>query len=315
MCITSHQNILKNLLAVRPNESALIVTDPAKTRLAGEFLDEAKKITKKAKLISFDNMTENAQEPPKDIAQKMLKADVCLLITTFSLSHTQARKNACKAAARIASMPGITKDIVTRTLSSDYSKIAKTSQKMANILTKGKKVTITSPAGTNLSLDISNRKAIADTGLITKPGDFGNLPAGEAFVAPIENKTNGIVLFDGAFAGITLDQPIKLEIKSGMALKITGGSAAKKLNQLINQVGPKAKVIGELGIGTNPACKLSPNILEAEKVYGTCHLALGNNIGFGGTNNVPFHSDGIILNPTITIDSKTINLQGSTLQV
>ena len=37
-------------------------------------------------------MTENAQEPPEKIAQKMKLADTSLLVTTYSLSHTQARK-------------------------------------------------------------------------------------------------------------------------------------------------------------------------------------------------------------------------------
>lgn len=300
------QNVFNQCMDLKPNESVLIVTDPARRVLAGKFLKVAKTITQKAELISFDTMTENAQEPPKEVADKMKQSDVALLITTFSLSHTQARKNACLNGCRIASMPGITQDIVTRTLAYDYTKIAKITQKLANILSKGKKITITAKKGTDLSLDISKRKAIADTGLFTKPGSFGNLPAGEAFIAPIETKTNGLVVFDGAMADISLDQPITLEINNGIAEKITGGKAAKKLNQLVDRVGLKARLIGELGIGTNPTVKLCPNMLEAEKLYGTCHLALGNNATFGGTNLVPFHSDGIILNPLITLDGKII---------
>lgn len=304
--LSPFQNAIKNCMVVKPNESVLIVTDPTRTDLAGKFLKAAKKITKSAKLTSFNSMTGNAQEPPKEIANLMRASDVCLLITSFSLSHTKARKNACKAGARIASMPGITEDMVIRTLSTDYSSVAKVSLKLKDVLSTGKKVTITSPGGTNISLDISNRPVIADTGFCVKPGDFGNLPAGETFLAPIENKTNGTVVFDGAFANMILDEPIKLEVKNGAAIKISGGKASTKLKTIANQVGPKARIIGELGIGTNPSCKLSPKILEAEKVYGTAHLALGNNFGFGGTNQVSFHSDGIILNPTATVDGKII---------
>ena len=304
--LSAFQNVMNQCMALKPNESILIITDPDQKSLAEKFLKAAKEITNNAKLISFDTMTENAQEPPTKIAKKMAASDVALLVTTFSLSHTQARKKANLAGCRIASMPGITQDMVTRTLAGNYSKIAKISQKLAKILTTGNKVTITSPGGTNLNLDITNRPAIADTGLFTKPGDFGNLPAGEAFVAPVEEKTNGTIVFDGAFADIVLDKPIKSLVKNGVAYSITGGKAAKTLNKLFQKVSPKAKIIAELGIGTNPNCKLSPEVLEAEKVYGTCHIALGNNQGFGGKISIPFHSDGIILNPSLLVDNKPI---------
>lgn len=300
-------NVYQTCFNLQPTESVLIVTDPSRSVLAGKFIDVVKKLTPKTELVSFDSMTENAQEPPENIALKMAKVDAVLLITTYSLSHTKARKTACKNGARIASMPGITEDIVIRTLSGDYSTIAKTSQAIAKSLQTTQKISITSPKGTNLNLAFSSKRpAIADTGLITKPGDFGNLPAGEAFIAPLEEKTNGVIVFDGAFANIDLDKPIKVVVKNGIDTSITGGKAAKILKSLLKKVGPKAKVVAELGIGTNPYCQLSPNTLEAEKVYGTCHLALGNNIGFGGKNNVPFHSDGIILNPTIAVDGKII---------
>ncbi len=305
------QNVMQQCLAVKPNEKVLIITDPQKQKLeAAIFFETAKNYTNQVELISFADMTGNAQEPPKEIAKKMAQSDVALLVTTYSLSHTQARKNACQKGTRIASMPDITQDMIVRTLSSDYSQIAQTSQKIAKILTQGKKVNINAPGGTDLKLSINNRQAIADTGFFTQPGDFGNLPAGEAFIAPLEKQTQGIIVFDGAFADIVLDKPIKIIVKNGQATSITGGQAAQKLVKLVNQISSKARIIGELGIGTNPKAKLSPNVLEAEKVYGTCHLALGNNATFGGTNSVSFHSDGIIKNPTVTINNQTIIKNG-----
>jgi len=300
-------NIMQQCLVVKPTDQVLIVTDPKlEKKEATIFFESAKQFTKKVKLISFTGMTDNAQEPPTAIAKQMTSSDVVFLVTHYSLSHTQARKNACQQGARIASLPGITQNMILRTLSGNYSQIAKISQKVAQILTTGNQVTIIAPGGTNLTLSIKTRSAIADTGLFSQPGDFGNLPAGEAFVAPLEAKTSGTAVFDGAFADIKLDQPIKLIIKKGIATKISGGQAARKLNRLVNKIGPKARVIAELGIGTNPTCQLSPNVLEAEKVYGTAHLALGNNATFGGKNSVPFHSDGIILNPLVAVDGQAI---------
>jgi leucyl aminopeptidase (aminopeptidase T) len=74
----------------------------------------------------------------------------------------------------------------------------------------------------------------------------------------------------------------------------------------MNLAGDKARVLCELGIGTNPAARLSPNVLEAEKVYGTCHVAFGDNSTFGGMNPVPFHTDCVIANPVVTIDKRVV---------
>jgi len=301
-----NQAVFKQCFGLKPQESVLIVTDPTRRNLVGSFRDAAKEITDKVEVVSFSGMTENAQEPPEDVVRKMAAADVALLITTYSLSHTQARKKACLAGARIASLPGITADMIARTLTIDYQTVADLSSRVARALTQGSQVKIVSPGGTKLELSISGRRGIADSGQFTRPGDFGNLPAGEGFIAPLENSVSGVIVFDGAFADIELDAPIKLEIKNGRAVKISGGRAAEELKRLIKQIGPQAGMIGEFGIGTNAAAQLSPEVLEAEKVYGTAHLALGNNVGFGGKINVPFHSDGIILKPTVTIDGRVI---------
>lgn len=308
--LAAGRNVMKQCLGVKPGESVLIVTDPTRSNLVGIFQEAAKEITDQVKVVSFSGMTENAQEPPKKISQKMLAADVALLVTTYSLSHTQARKNACKNGCRIASMPGITLDMIKRTLLADYSQIAKLSDKLARILTNSQTAKLTSPAGTNLQLVLGNRLGESDNGLYTQAGSFGNLPAGEACIGPLEDQTQGLLVIDGAIADIALDQPIKIIIKDGLATTISGGKAAKKLVKTLNQIGPKARNIAELGIGTNPLAKLSPNVLEAEKVYGTCHVALGSNISYGGQVDVPFHSDGIVLKPTLQIDDKIIIQSG-----
>ncbi|HEY4745309.1 MAG TPA: peptidase, partial [Desulfuromonadaceae bacterium] len=42
------------------------------------------------------------------------------------------------------------------------------------------------------------------------------------------------------------------------------------------------------------------NVLEAEKIMGTIHIALGDNSGFGGTVSAPFHEDYVFYHPTLT---------------
>lgn len=188
----------------------------------------------------------------------------------------------------------------------DYDRMATESETIANILTKGSEVRITSPAGTDVTLSITGRSGEPDTGLVRYPGDFVNLPAGEAFIAPIEDQTNGTIVFDGAVANIELDEPIMIQVTNGRITNISGGKAAKQFEKHVIAAGPNARVACELGIGTNPKAILSPEILESEKVRGTCHIAFGKNDTFGGMNDAPFHADGLIKQPTLTIDDRII---------
>jgi leucyl aminopeptidase (aminopeptidase T) len=64
--------------------------------------------------------------------------------------------------------------------------------------------------------------------------------------------------------------------------------------------------VAELGVGTNDRAILTGQILEDEKILGTVHVAFGNNASMGGTVEVPFHVDGILLEPTLELDGTII---------
>lgn len=298
---------LKKCLGLRNNESFLVVTDEKLLSLGREFTEAANKITNKTKLIKIPMPKVSGTEPDESIANEMLKYDAEILITTKSLSHTNARINACKKGARIVTMPGITKEILERTIDIDYNELMKTHKKLGDIIDKGEEAKITTKLGTDLRFSIKGRKAFGrDSGLFTKKGSFGNLPTGEIFVAPVEGTANGIYIVDASFASIgTLGKPLKVFAENGNAVKIEG-YGAEELEKLLDSAGKKARNIAEFGIGTNEKAKITGNILEDEKVIGTCHIALGNNIGFGGKTSVQLHLDGIIKNPTIFLDNKKI---------
>ena len=110
---------LKKCLGLKKDESFLVVTDGKLFDIGKEFLEAAKRITKKTKLIKIQIPKVHGTEPSKEAAKEMLNYDVEILITTKSLSHTNARVNACKNGARIVTMPGITREILERTMDID----------------------------------------------------------------------------------------------------------------------------------------------------------------------------------------------------
>jgi leucyl aminopeptidase (aminopeptidase T) len=91
---------------------------------------------------------------------------------------------------------------------------------------------------------------------------------------------------------------------------VTGGKEAEELSKKLDDVGERSRNIAEFGIGTNDAAKITGSILEDEKVMGTVHLALGNNVSMGGTVDVPLHLDGLIMNPTVEMDGRIIMKNG-----
>jgi leucyl aminopeptidase (aminopeptidase T) len=151
--------------------------------------------------------------------------------------------------------------------------------------------------------------------LFHQKGESGNLPTGETFLAPLEGTSNGVFVVDGSMAGLGLIKQanIRIEVKDGYAEKITGGTLARKLSKQLDSVGRDARSIAEFGIGTNDSAKLSGILLEDEKVMGTVHIALGNNVSMGGNVNVPIHLDGVIKKPTVYLDEKLIMKNGKLL--
>lgn len=292
-------------LGVKQGEQVLVVADEGTRGVGHVFWEQAAALGAEAMYLEMLPRQVNGEEPPLAVAEAMKQAAVVVAATSKSLSHTKARREANQRATRVASLPGITGEMLARTMTADYQKIANLSQKIADILSKGKEAHITTPAGTDLTMSLLGRTAEPDTGMLQQQGSFGNLPAGEAYIAPLEGTTNGLLVIDGSMAGVGHLQggkAIRITVENGYATSIEGCPEAQKLDELLRPLGKEAYNIAELGVGTNDKAIITGKVLEDEKVLGTVHVALGNSISFGGKVDVPIHLDGILLKPTLTVD-------------
>ncbi len=305
--------ILNQCMNLSKNESCLIVTDSNLQAIGNELYKNSLKISKKSKIILTTIPKTHGSEPPMRISIEMLKYDVVLMATTKSLSHTKARENASRKGVRIASMPGITTGMMKRALNVDFNKIKTLNHKLINKLKNKNKINITTKLGTNIKFYMKGRKWKPDDGIYTKKGTFGNLPAGEIFIAPVEGKTNGVIVADASVGGLGMvDKHIKIIAKNGFIKKITTGKIANRFKNLLKN--KLYKNVAELGIGTNYKAKITGEVLEDEKVAGTCHIAFGNNRHFGGKVDVPFHVDFVIKKPTIYADGALIMSNGKLIK-
>ncbi|MFC1890701.1 aminopeptidase, partial [Thermodesulfobacteriota bacterium] len=99
-------------------------------------------------------------------------------------------------------------------------------------------------------------------------------------------------------------------VEDGFAREIRGGPEADRLVGMLDRHGEAARNIAELGVGTNDQAVITGQVLEDEKVMGTIHIALGNNITMGGTCDVSLHLDGVVRSPTLSVDGRVILDEG-----
>jgi aminopeptidase len=302
---------VRDCMGTKSNEKVLVVTDEPLRTIGYSLWQAAKDLGTEVMLVEMLPRKTNGEEPPPEVAELMKKVDVVLCPTSKSLTHTDARRNASAAGARVATLPGVTEEIMIRCMNADYNKIAERTFKICAMMEKTNAIRVTTSLGTNITMPIRGREAHASSGLFKEKGLWGNLPTGESYLAPLEGLSNGVVVVDGSMASVGMvKEPIHILVKDGYATEITGGDEAKRLRELLEPHGKDAYTVAEFGIGTNDKAILTGKILEDEKVMGTIHIAFGDNKSMGGSVRVASHLDGLIKHPTVWFDDKMIMKDG-----
>jgi leucyl aminopeptidase (aminopeptidase T) len=292
---------------VSRGEDVLVIVDEDSRSIGEALRAEAKSAGADAVLAVMDERATDGTEPPRSLAAALGACDVFIAPTSRSLSHTAARKNANDAGARGATMPGVTEDMLARTMAVDFAVMGARSRALAALLDAASEAHVTCPRGSDLRLDIEGRTGIADDGKLTEPGLFGNLPCGEAFIAP-KGGHGAIVASSLAPLGLSLE-PAELTVREGRIVEASRGRGPDFLD-LLKQHGSAGTNLAELGVGTNERATLTGAVLEDEKILGTVHVAFGASAGIGGTVSVPIHLDVVITDATLDVDGQRVLQQG-----
>ncbi len=299
--------VIRECLGLEPGEEVLVICNPITEELGALLRINAQGDGGDATLAVISERDSHAAEPPATVAAAMLAADIVLAPTIQSISHTEARKAATDAGARVASMPGVTGEMLARVMGADMRLLRKRGTHLARALGAGAEARITCPRGSDLRMGLVDRTAIVDAGQLNKRGAFGNIPCGEAFIAPVEGTGEGSLIVDGSIAGIgKVAMPVKLDLEAGHLTAASGPEGARLLSMLEEEGGPEGTNLAELGLGTNEAAMLTGSILEDEKILGTAHIAFGASKAIGGTVQTEVHLDCVVLEPTVEVDGETI---------
>lgn len=302
------EQVLVSCLGVKKDESVLVITDDTRKEIGEALYQAACDLGCEGLLMVMKEREVSGQEPPKAVAEAMKAADVVIAPTAKSLTHTAARIQAAAAGTRVATMPGITREMFGKgAMTADYQEVEKLTARITDMLTQADKARIEKD-GKVLEISLKGRDGVPSPGVYKEPGKCGNLPSGEAYIAPLEDGSEGEVIIDGSMVGIgKLESPLHMKISGGKLREVTGDKSENLGILLKNETNG---TLCELGIGTNEAAILNGIILEDEKVYGTVHIAFGTNASFGGVNKAECHMDGIILRPTLYLDDTLVIKEG-----
>jgi len=290
--------LMVNNFALDKNVHILVLMDRSTEKVGRKFAEALQDDGWQVSTHCMEDRKKSGEEPPEETTNEMLNYDLVFCLTKHSLTHTVARKNANAKGISVITMPGITEDMFLHgAMSADYSKVEAETNEMTEKLTEAKTIAIRTGENYELDIPVQGRNGVPSTGVFREPGASGNLPSGEAYIAPPEGEAEGTIEINGSIAGIgLLENPVVLTIEKGRLVNATGTDGETLLTLLGDGDG---RYLCELGIGTNHAARLTGNILEDEKAYNTIHIAFGSNHTFGGTIKTNVHIDCVTKNPTV----------------
>jgi len=311
-------NLLRTCANVKHGDQVLIVTDSATDPdVANTIMAAAAALHVEATKIVMSPRALPGDEPPAPVVAAMLCADVVICPTNRTLFHTNARTAACRNGARFISMAGATMSVLaSRAMVADFPRQRKVLNKLANRLTRARRIRVTNSAGTNLEFNVEGRRGYGVSGMAAHPGEATGTPDIEAYIAPLESESDGVLFVDGSTSvtGV-VRRPIKITIRKGMARSLSGGVDALRLSRILGEAGSRAAYrVCEFGIGLNPRASIRGSIIEDEGKLGTAHVALGDNTRIGGVNKAPIHVDLVFKNPHVQLDGASV-LKGKRLML
>jgi len=316
--VKSADLILRTLLAVKPREQVLIITDTeTEMEMAYSLAAVAHSIGAEYTIATMPSRdVEDAHTLTRPLAKALEGSDVLIGITRTSYAPSYAPevlKLLNEKKIRYMSMIMRTMENWTRGAAlANYVEMHKVSQKLVKILEAGKRVRITTKVGTDITGVIEGRKAVVEDGWATEPGQAAAFSDGEVAMGPFEGSTEGTLIIDGPISYMGKgwpDEPIKLTAKKGRIVSFEGGKWADRLRQWITTV-ENADNIAEFSIGINPKSRRTGDISEEKKGLGNVHIGLGENRYYGGNVDSRLHIDMVMYEPTYELDGRVIVRNG-----
>ena len=303
--------ILLNCLELQPGQSVLLVSEIKQTHAMLAFHSVAAKAHLELMSLALTERPNGGPRLSTGARHSIQAAELAVVILpkldTESVNWLRQQNH-----TRVLFFPQIDAEEIPAALETDPRQLRDRSRKLADILTIGRTIQLTTGNGTALKMSITQNRGSAEVIPFMPEIFLASLPLGRAFVTPVVNSVAGeIVLDDLAGGHSSAASPIELKIADGKITLIKGGKAADELRRRLRLAGANARQIVEIGVGLNEKARPGNSEFEDEKVIGTVHLGIGRFASGSKISEIFAH--GILQKPNMLIDGKKIVEDGKML--
>jgi leucyl aminopeptidase (aminopeptidase T) len=298
---------------VRPGELCLVVGDTAADRdIAAELGGVLRTLGATVVGIAAEPVELPGDELPAPVSAAMQKADVIFELTSVFAGASQARLDACAAGARYLTLPGLTWTTLRPAgpFAADFAALGEHAQRLAERIDAASEFHLTSPMGTDLRGSFAGRAGRPLWGIADQPGGYAAPPDVEVGAAPVEQTATGRVVIDGSLLFLgpdQLDAPVEMRFDDGQLIDLAGPDAWRLADAIERSGDERMRTLAEVSIGLNPLARPGGSALELEGIRGGAHVALGNNLPYGGSVAARSHIDCVLLRGELHLDGELLH--------
>jgi leucyl aminopeptidase (aminopeptidase T) len=284
------RNAVNVCLRIQPREKVTVITDKATREIAASLVHELEILGAPYRAWVLEELAPRPlADLPRDIADDLETSQVSIFAVQAQANELKSRMQMTdvvnRRKIRHAHMVNINHQIMLEGMRADFLKVDRISTKVVDTVRRAKQVRAKTPAGTDLTADLSPDYRWLKTSGIISPDKWGNLPGGEVFTTPGE--VNGTFVIDGVVGdwlcakfGSLRENPLTIKVKNN---RLTEAHSANHELEAdfwrYTHTDENSDRVGEFAIGTNIELKdVIGQILQDEKYPGV-HIAFGNPYG------------------------------------
>jgi hypothetical protein len=300
---------------VRPDELCLLITDSRADHSVVEAMAIVlRSLGAQVAVVATEPVELPGDEPGAPVLGAMSRPEVEVIfeMTSIFAGSSQARRDACERGARYITVPGLS----WRTLrpggpfSADFAKLGDHAQRLSELFDKASEFHLVSELGTDLRGSFEGRVGRPLWGIVDQAGGYGAPPDIEVGTAPVEGTAEGVVVVDGSLLFLSGDQlaaPVTLKFGGGELIDASGPEAFRLVDALESAADEQMTNLAEVSIGLNPFSRPGGSALELEGIVGGAHVALGNNVPYGGSVAARSHIDCVLLAAELRLDGEPVD--------
>jgi 2,5-dihydroxypyridine 5,6-dioxygenase len=246
-------------------------------------------------------------------------ADLVVYMTSFTLHYRPEIRAALDAGARV--LAAMQPAAVLARLPFD-SEVRRRVTAGAALLDPARTIRITSAAGTDLVMDKTGRRALANYGAADRPGQLDFWTAGMVQAAQLEGTLEGRLVLDTGDCcfrlGRFMEEPTQVVFERGRAVAFEGGRDAARIRAELEAGGDDAAFMaGHMAWGMDTRAEWGPQVFARADAGGGAHIEafdgnvqieIGSNddVAFGGRNRTPVHLGLCIRHASLWLDGTPV---------